>query len=172
MADAEDGLLNITLSSSSSDSESHTPQKQPRDYQSPAAFAATKSSYLAKIEIGEVCLPALHLTPSSSLRIEKEWIINLRFSQVHKEITFPLTKPVTKHGYQRILHAIEELYFDRRFEEGRSLAERVGRELELEEGGGNEEWRQEVETYGVRCGRRAANGDAEGEGRERQRGKT
>ena len=59
---------------------------------------------------------------------------------------------MTKQQYQRVLHAIEELYFYGRFEEGKELAERVVEELGTGEGNG--EWREVVRGYVGRCAKR------------------
>lgn len=55
------------------------------------------------------------------------------FSQIWKSVDVPLgPRRVPKHEAQELLHAVEELYFFRRFEEAASL---VGRIFEGEAGG-------------------------------------
>ena len=87
MDDEDDGLLNIALSS---DSEAESkPLKPKRTEQTESAFQAIKQSYVPKIENGNI----------------------------YKSITLPLPTDAKKHHFQEVIHAVEELYFFRRFSE-------------------------------------------------------
>ncbi|KAI9738452.1 MAG: hypothetical protein M1818_005349 [Claussenomyces sp. TS43310] len=79
----------------SSDETPPTP-KAPRDQQTAADFLAVKASWRPKIEQGEI----------------------------YKTFQLPINNP-TKQQSQAILHAIEELYFYRRYDEATSIAEKA-----------------------------------------------
>ena len=64
--------------------------------------------------------------------------------KLYNEIELPLNNP-TKQDYQKILHAIEQLYFYRRYEEAAKFASKAL------EGDMGEEWREAIESYRVRC---------------------
>lgn len=128
------GLFNISISDSEDGEDggidtSHgiaSSSKKSREHrtgQSEDAFRAVKSGYRAKVENGEV------------------W----------KSVDVPLgTRRVPKHEGQELLHAVEELYFFRRFEEAISL---VGRIFEGEGGGDglDGDVRDLLRTYERRC---------------------
>jgi hypothetical protein len=68
----------------------------------------------------------------------------LTFEQSWNTLKLPIDNP-SKPASQSILHAIEELYFFKRYEEARSLADDVLM------GKLNDEFRQIVEGYRGRC---------------------
>ncbi|ROT35494.1 hypothetical protein SODALDRAFT_328859 [Sodiomyces alkalinus F11] len=97
MSDLEDGgLFCIAVSDSEDDSQAN---KKPRDGQTEEEFQAVRKSYQPKIENGEI------------------WKIS--------EGVLPLQAVATKAEAQELLHAVEELYFFRRFSEGATLARRI-----------------------------------------------
>ena len=65
--------------------------------------------------------------------------------QIWKTLKLPIDNP-TKPQSQTILHAIEELYFFRRYEEAENVASAVL------EGKLSEEFRTVVEGYRAKCG--------------------
>ncbi|KAL2110902.1 hypothetical protein VUR80DRAFT_573 [Thermomyces stellatus] len=120
MSDPGDGLLAISLSDSD-DQSAARPDARPgasRTGQSSEAFEAVKRGYVAKVEEGEI------------------W----------KSVSLPLRNP-SKQELQGVLHAVEELYFFRRFEEALGF---LGRVLEGPEGLGSEE-KAVLESYERKC---------------------
>ncbi|KAI1146481.1 hypothetical protein F4825DRAFT_193552 [Nemania diffusa] len=101
--DLDSGLLGIALSDSdaeSGDNAAAAPKKvsqEARTAQSEADFQAVKRTYQARVENGEI------------------W----------KTVRLPLGPQVSKPEAQTLLHAVEELYFFRRFPEGARLARSV-----------------------------------------------
>ncbi|EEY15601.1 predicted protein [Verticillium alfalfae VaMs.102] len=97
MADTDDagGLFSIAISDS--EDEAKAEEKKQRAGQSEEEFRAIKASYKAKIENGEI------------------WM----------GISLPLEESANKPVVQELLHAVEELYFFRRYEEGARFARRV-----------------------------------------------
>ncbi|KUJ11999.1 uncharacterized protein LY89DRAFT_738625 [Mollisia scopiformis] len=93
--DLNGGLFSITLSSSDSDT-SPTSPKLPRDFQSEADFQAILKTWKPKVETGDL----------------------------YKTLKLPINRP-TKPESQVILHAVEELYFLRRYEEALGVVERA-----------------------------------------------
>ncbi|KAJ8107850.1 hypothetical protein ONZ43_g6608 [Nemania bipapillata] len=97
--DLDSGLLGIALSDSdaeSGDNAKKVPQEV-RTAQSEADFQAVKRTYRAKVENGEI------------------W----------KTVRLPLSPQVSKPEVQTLLHAVEELYFFRRFSEAAQFARSV-----------------------------------------------
>jgi hypothetical protein len=147
--DDSGGLFNISISDSEGEDggidTSHgiasSSKKEHRTGQSEEAFRAVKSGYRAKVENGEVSQQA----GSSDIRcgafgfcyfdMRTSWQQNLTHAllQIWKSVDVPPgRRRVLKHEAQELLHAVEELYFFRRFEEAVSL---VGRIFEGEGGG-------------------------------------
>ncbi|KAI1120948.1 hypothetical protein F5Y10DRAFT_272560 [Nemania abortiva] len=98
----DSGLLGIALSDSDAESGDTTPatkkaSQEARTAQSEVDFQAVKSTYRAKVENGEI------------------W----------KTVRLPLGPQVSKPEVQTLLHAVEELYFFRRFSEGARFARSV-----------------------------------------------
>ncbi|KAL1865721.1 hypothetical protein Daus18300_007097 [Diaporthe australafricana] len=97
------GLFNISISDSEGEDDIDTSHgiansKKDRTAQSEDAFQAVKREYRAKVDNGEI------------------W----------KSMNVPLgSRKVPKHEGQELLHAVEELYFFRRFEEAVSFVEKV-----------------------------------------------
>ncbi|KAI8633567.1 hypothetical protein F5Y19DRAFT_245499 [Xylariaceae sp. FL1651] len=100
--DIDAGLLAIALSDSDTDSGANATStkktsQEARTGQSEAEFLEVKHAYQAKIENGEI------------------W----------KTVQLPLGPRVSKPEAQTLLHAVEELYFFRRFSEGAQFAQSV-----------------------------------------------
>lgn len=100
----------------SSDESVNDSEKVPRDFQSEEDFQRQKKEWKPKVEKGEI------------------W----------KTLQLPIDNP-SKPESQTILHAIEELYFFRRYEEARQVASDVLK------GKLNDEFRNIIEDYKARC---------------------
>ncbi|KAH6655980.1 hypothetical protein BKA67DRAFT_657874 [Truncatella angustata] len=103
MEDLDSGLLAIGLSDGDDSApEAAEPSKikipgTARTEQSEEAFQAVQRGYTVKVENGEI------------------W----------KEIRLPLGRKVAKPEAQALLHAVEELYFFRRYDEGAAFVKKV-----------------------------------------------
>lgn len=71
--------------------------------------------------------------------------LNLTSIEIYNEINVPIENP-TKQEYQLILHAIEQLYFYRKYHEGSEFALEA---LEAQEMA--DEYRNVISSYQVRC---------------------
>ncbi|ESZ91412.1 hypothetical protein SBOR_8207 [Sclerotinia borealis F-4128] len=121
---------------SSDESTPDISEKVPRDFQSEESFQKVKREWRARIECGEIhtTLPPLPLNPRS--------------------------KPQT----QQMLHAIEELYFYKRYAEALDLTEKVLMQKDLVE-----DFRNVVVKYRRRCGERLRmleDGEGKGKGKD------
>lgn len=110
----EDGGL-FNIEVSSDDEGVNESEKVPRDFQSEEGFQRQRAEWKPKIEIGEL------------------W----------KTLKLPIDNP-SKPESQAIMHAIEELYFFRRYEEALKVAE------EALKGKLIEEFRKTLEDYRTR----------------------
>ncbi|KAI2624050.1 hypothetical protein GGS21DRAFT_325545 [Xylaria nigripes] len=90
------GLLDISLSDTDTDT-TEKPTQEARTGQSEVEFEDVKRMYRVKVENGEIS----------------------------KTVSLPLGAPVSKPELQTLLHAVEELYFFRRFAEGARFARSV-----------------------------------------------
>ncbi|KAF6811255.1 hypothetical protein CSOJ01_05813 [Colletotrichum sojae] len=104
MSDEDGGLFSIAIDSSDDEglaSEAADKAKEsnrPRDYQAEEEFQELRATYRAKEQNGDI------------------W----------RSLELPLVQGLTtKPALQEILHAVEELYFLRRYDEAAALAERV-----------------------------------------------
>ncbi|KAI0182372.1 hypothetical protein EV127DRAFT_449698 [Xylaria flabelliformis] len=100
--DLDAGLLGIALSDSDTEAGDNPTaikkvSREARTGQSEAEFQEVKRTYHVKIENGEI------------------W----------KTVQLPLSPQVSKPEVQTLLHAVEELYFFRRFSEGAQFARSV-----------------------------------------------
>ncbi|KAI0907612.1 hypothetical protein F4823DRAFT_548514 [Ustulina deusta] len=98
----DSGLLGIALSDSDAEFDDNAPSskkksQEARTGQSEAEFQEVKRTYHVKVENGEI------------------W----------KTVQLPLGPQVSKPEAQTLLHAVEELYFFRRFSEGARFARSV-----------------------------------------------
>jgi hypothetical protein len=132
MEDESGGLFNIEASSDESVDES---EKVPRDFQSDEDFQKQRREWKAKNEVGEV---------SFIYYILSECTDRGSYYKIWKTLKFPICNP-SKPESQTILHAIEELYFFRRYEEAGKVAE------EVLKGRLNEEFRKTISDYLLRC---------------------
>ncbi|KAL2758252.1 hypothetical protein ACRALDRAFT_1074923 [Sodiomyces alcalophilus JCM 7366] len=128
MSDLEDGgLFGIAAFDSEDESQAN---KKPRDGQTEEEFQAVRASYRPKIENGDL------------------WKV--------AEAALPLADVATKAEAQELLHAVEELYFFRRFSEGARLARRI---LDSSAEKLDEEHRTIFSLYVERCLKRMGQGD-------------
>ena len=130
MEDEDGGLFNIEVGSVDSADDA---EKIPRDFQSEEDYLRQKKEWKVKSEDGEVCV--LLGVMNCGMLI---------FWQIWKSLKLPIDNP-TKPQSQTILHAIEELYFYRRYEEARNVA------CEVLKGRLNEGFRGVVEGYRGNC---------------------
>ncbi|KAG0652047.1 hypothetical protein D0Z07_1054 [Hyphodiscus hymeniophilus] len=77
-------------------------------------------------------------------RQRREWKVKIEEGEIWKALKLPVDDP-TKPESQMILHAIEELYFFRRYEEARQLSNDVLK------GKLNGEFRGVLEKYRAKC---------------------
>ncbi|KAF4837233.1 hypothetical protein CGCTS75_v001406 [Colletotrichum tropicale] len=100
---------------------------KPRDHQSEEAFQELRATYRVKEQNGEV------------------W----------KTIELPLTPgPASKPVLQELLHAVEELYFFRRYEEGAAFVRRV---LDGSEAALDRDTKDMLSRYEAKCRSRMGN---------------
>ncbi|TDZ53882.1 hypothetical protein CTRI78_v006681 [Colletotrichum trifolii] len=102
MSDDEGGLFGIAIDSDSDDLATEAAKlranAKPRDFQTEEEFQALRATYRVKEQNGEI------------------W----------RAIELPLkAEPASKPVLQELLHAVEELYYFGRFDEGASFARRV-----------------------------------------------
>ncbi|KAK8073263.1 hypothetical protein PG994_004162 [Apiospora phragmitis] len=137
MSDLESDLFSITLA----DDEEHDPEAgasttatdptppADRTGQTEEEFQAVRRGYRIKVENGDI------------------W----------KTIKLPLAPQPKKHETQELLHAVEELYFFRRFDEGADFARRALGEEEAEsEARLDADTRRLLKHYESRCRERSA----------------
>ncbi|CZT13021.1 uncharacterized protein RCO7_04273 [Rhynchosporium graminicola] len=115
--DDNGGLFNIEVNSEDERAADEREKKVPRDFQSEEDFQKQLKEWKPKVETGDL----------------------------YKTLTLPISHP-SKPVSQTILHAIEELYFYRRFEEARRVT--VGA---LSAEGLIVEFRKTLEGYLERC---------------------
>jgi hypothetical protein len=75
--------------------------------------------------------------------------------QIWKTIKIPLGPQVTKQDAQAVLHAVEELYFAKRYQEGAELARKL-LDDEDERSGLDEDTRTLLRYYEGKCAQKAA----------------
>jgi hypothetical protein len=145
MEDDDGGLFNIELSSS--DESVDVKEKVPRDFQSEDDFERQRKEWKPKIEAGEV--GRVFSTMFSRLESANDdfWF------KLWKTLKLPMDNP-SKQESQAILHAIEEMYFFKRYEKAKRLAE------EALKGNLIEEFRKSVEDYRRRCEMKLESGEA------------
>ncbi|KAM0282270.1 hypothetical protein ACHAQH_003134 [Verticillium albo-atrum] len=120
MAHTDDagGLFSIAISDSEDDAKAE--EKKQRAGQTEEEFQAVKASYKAKTENGEI------------------W----------EGVSLPLRESANKPVAQELLHAVEELYFFRRYDEGARFARRV---LDTSGGALDDEHREVLSLYEKKC---------------------
>ncbi|KAK8071456.1 hypothetical protein PG997_011659 [Apiospora hydei] len=140
MSDLESDLFAINLSDDDHDPEAGAsatatdPTTAPpvdRTGQTEEEFQAVRRGYRVKVENGDI------------------W----------KTIKLPLAPKPKKHETQELLHAVEELYFFRRFEEGAAFARRAlceGQEEAKSEATLDADTRRLLKHYESRCRERSA----------------
>ncbi|KAH7407765.1 hypothetical protein BKA64DRAFT_667348 [Cadophora sp. MPI-SDFR-AT-0126] len=127
--DESGGLFNIEFDSEDEKAAAEQESKVPRDFQSEEDFQKQAREWRPKVETGEI----------------------------HKTLSLPINNP-SKPVSQTILHAIEELYFYRRFEEARRTTVEA-----LKAEGLIPEFRKTLEGYLERCETKL-NGKKKGDG--------
>lgn len=120
--DFDSGLFNISISDSEGDDVdiSHgfaQATKVDRKGQSEAQFQVVKRDYRPKVENGEVSSQTSHTDDSHVTRLTS--------FQVSKTVSLPLGQKVAKQEAQELLHAVEELYFFRKYDEAVTFLAKV-----------------------------------------------
>ncbi|KAK0107082.1 hypothetical protein ONS95_003791 [Cadophora gregata] len=115
--DESGGLFNIEFDSEDEKAAAEQEKKVPRDFQSEEDFQ----------------------------KQAKEWRPKLETGKIHKALSLPISNP-SKPVSQTILHAIEELYFYRQYDEARTTTMRA-----LKAEGLIPEFRKTLEGYLERC---------------------
>ncbi|XXH04209.1 hypothetical protein Hte_010623 [Hypoxylon texense] len=158
LSDSEDGA---SSSNGAEPAEGHPPKRDAaeapsdRTAQSEEEFQAVRKEYVVKIENGEICT----LTPTRQRAKFINSILILFILQIWKNIKLPLgTGRIPKPEAQALLHAVEELYFFRRYAEGAQFVRTV-----LDEGHGGDgapgldvDTRKLLRYYETKCEEKAA----------------
>lgn len=151
----DSGLFNISLSDSEG---SQAEEKADRNAQSEAAFQKVKSGFRPKIENGEVRRSILRFCQRflalffflSSIRDSRyfwpSWGV-----QIWKTVSLPLGPSVSKPQAQELLHAVEELYFFRRYGDAAAFIRSVLDEQQGTSNGLDEETRNLLTYYETKC---------------------
>ncbi|KAG6184252.1 hypothetical protein E4U24_002479 [Claviceps purpurea] len=124
--DQEDNpLLNIDLSDSSDQESDKAQKKADRTAQTEDEFQFVKGMYRARVENGNI----------------------------HERLDLPLRPDTNKMRTQDVIHAVEELYFHRTFQQAIDLVDRA---LDGPDGAASvdNDSRQLLETYREKCQRR------------------
>ncbi|KAK8092782.1 uncharacterized protein PG998_012958 [Apiospora kogelbergensis] len=89
--------------------------------------------------------------------VRKAYRVKVEDGDIWKTVQLPLARPPTKLESQALLHAVEELYFFRRFEEGADFARRALGNQDVEEGSWlDADTRRLLTHYESRCRERSA----------------
>ncbi|KAF5019132.1 hypothetical protein F66182_8868 [Fusarium sp. NRRL 66182] len=121
--DGEDPLANFVISDVSSDeAEKAEAKKSRRTGQSEEAWRAIQRDYKTKVENGEI----------------------------YQKIKLPLGPGASKMDIQEVIHAVEEHYFFRRYQE----AEKLASDALIGSEGLDKDSRQLLETYQDKCHQR------------------
>jgi hypothetical protein len=154
MDDEDGGLLNISIS----DGEEQQPAKPSRRTdQSETEWQVVKDAYSPKVENGEVSVcpfppPLLHAPRARNYPSCQREPLYQSLRQIHKSVVLPLGSEANKQHVQQALHAVEELYFFRRYQEAADLAAKI-----LDEGGLGDsevEIKALLEKYKQQCRRK------------------
>jgi hypothetical protein len=116
MEDEYGGLFNIEVSSE--DETGTESEKVPRDFQSEEDFQRQRAEWKPKIEVGEVRLCLLFWRLCLFWANKAEYPVQ----QLWKTLKLPVDNP-SKPESQTILHAIEELYFFKRYQEALKIVQ-------------------------------------------------
>lgn len=147
-ADLNSGLLGIALSDSDDDgakecAEPAPASRQERNAQSEQDFQRLKSTYRVKVENGEA-------SPTLFRRCTSHRVADSR-KQIWKSVQLPLGEIVSKPAAQELVHAVEELYFFRRYAEAVAFIRRIWHEGGGEGGGLDHDSRELLHYYERRC---------------------
>ncbi|TVY55610.1 hypothetical protein LCER1_G003212 [Lachnellula cervina] len=117
--DEDGGLFNIQVSSADESANESVKVQVPRDFQSEEDFQRQRAAWRPNIESGEVLYLFFPITISNVLYVYLFVVMKL-----WKTLQLPIDHP-SKPESQTILHAIEELYFFRRYEEAAQVIAKV-----------------------------------------------
>lgn len=111
--DESGGLFNIEVGSDEEREAIAREERVPRDFQSEENFQQVLKTWRPKVETGEVYSIFLLLL----LSLELTFLV-----KIWRSLKLPLDNP-SKPDSQTILHAVEELYFLKRYEEALKITE-------------------------------------------------
>ncbi|KAK5663036.1 hypothetical protein OQA88_6451 [Cercophora sp. LCS_1] len=161
----DSGLLAIALSDSESEPENGTSTpaegagatRADRTALSEAAFQQLKATYRAKVENGEVWS---HSTIHQVYRLSTSDGEYLHESvlQISSAVTLPLGPSVSKPDLQTLLHAVEELYFFRRYDQGVRFVQAIFSDEGCGELYLDDDMKRLLRHYEARCAARLQNG--------------
>ncbi|KHN96587.1 uncharacterized protein MAM_05530 [Metarhizium album ARSEF 1941] len=86
--------------------------------------------------------------------VKRQYRVRVENGDIHKNVALPLQPGPNKMRTQELVHAVEELYFFRRYQEGVDLIARA-----LENGGAealDNDSRRLLESYEIKCRQRMA----------------
>jgi hypothetical protein len=137
MDDEDGGILNIQLSDDEVDV---AKKKADRTGQTEEEFQAVKREYRVRVENGDVrhTLIAAQMSSHEADRFK-----------IYKHIQLPLQPGINKMRTQELIHAVEELYFFREYQQGLDLIQRA-----FADGGAevlDNDSRQLLEAYADKC---------------------
>ncbi|KAK7947120.1 uncharacterized protein PG986_011441 [Apiospora aurea] len=149
MADLESDLFAISLSDDDHD---------------PEAGASATATATATDPTTHSAAPPVDRTGQTEEEfqaVRRGYRVKVENGDIWKTIKLPLAPKPKKHETQELLHAVEELYFFRRFEEGAAFARRALGEAEQEEEAKREatldaDTRRLLKHYESRCRERSA----------------
>lgn len=141
--EAEDDGLNAFQLSDSELEADPAEKKKERTGQTEADWQQVKAAYYAKVENGNVRIYCVKDVES----------LYANDRQIYKSIQLPLSAGANKQHVQEVIHAAEELYFFRRYEECISFLEQV---LEGSKEGLGKDAVTTLERYLGRCKERLA----------------
>ncbi|KAI1868882.1 hypothetical protein JX265_006861 [Neoarthrinium moseri] len=135
MADLDSGLFGIALSDPEDDS-------APEAAEPTSSTTTTSASKAARVAQSE----------DEFLAVKQGYTVKVENGELWRDIRLPLGQHVTKQEAQALLHAVEELYFLKRYAEGAAFVSRaLGDEGRAEAGGLDRDIQKLLMYYKEKC---------------------
>lgn len=154
MDEEDNGILNIEFSDDEVDV---VKKKADRTGQSEEEFQAVKRDYRVRVENGEVWkLTSSLITPLDQSFCSR--CMKLTMRQMYKHVELPVQPGTNKMRTQELIHAVEELYFFRQYQQGIDLIQGA-----VANGGAealDNDSRQLLEAYEKKCQQKLATAQA------------